>query len=60
MDRTDTRPLPHTEIDAEMEARLDAKAVADADAGRVIPHERMAEWLTKLANGQKVPPPFDD
>jgi predicted transcriptional regulator len=38
-------------------ARLDAAAEADAAAGRVVPHERVAEWLAKLANGIKEPPP---
>jgi predicted transcriptional regulator len=39
------------------EARLDAEAEADFAAGRVIPHERVREWLRKLANGEKVSPP---
>ncbi|MGD0432597.1 MAG: hypothetical protein ABSA58_16055 [Acetobacteraceae bacterium] len=45
------------EPDADQEARLDAEAEADYAAGRVICHERMCEWLTKLAKGEKVPPP---
>jgi predicted transcriptional regulator len=44
----------------DLQARLDARCLADVAAGRVIPHELIAEWLTKLAEGQKVPPPFDD
>jgi len=39
------------------EARLDAEAEADFAAGRVVPHERVREWLTRLANGERVPPP---
>jgi len=39
------------------EARLDAEAEADFAAGRVVPHERVHEWLLKLAKGEKVPPP---
>jgi len=45
------------EADEAVEARLDAEAEADYAAGRVISHERMCEWLTRLANGEKVPPP---
>lgn len=33
------------------------KGLADADAGRVVPHERVEEWLNKLAKGERVPPP---
>jgi predicted transcriptional regulator len=43
--------------DAALELRLDAEAEADVAAGRVIPHERVCEWLTKLAEGERVPPP---
>ena len=43
--------------DAEVEARLDAEAEADVAAGRVVPHERVREWLARLAKGEKVPPP---
>jgi predicted transcriptional regulator len=43
--------------DAETEARLDAEAEADYAAGRVVPHERVREWLMKLARGERVPPP---
>jgi len=39
------------------EARLDAEAEADFAAGRVIPHERVREWLLKLAKGEKAPLP---
>jgi predicted transcriptional regulator len=45
------------EPDAAHEARLDAEAEADYAAGRVISHERMMEWLAKLAKGERVPPP---
>jgi len=45
------------EPDAAHEARLDAEAEADYAAGRVVPHERVREWLAKLAKGERVPPP---
>jgi hypothetical protein len=48
------------EPDETHEARLDAEARADVAAGRVISHECMSEWLTKLASGQRVLPPSDD
>jgi hypothetical protein len=51
------RSVFDTPPDAAMEARLDAEAEADYAAGRVVPHERVREWLKKLARGEKVPPP---
>jgi len=39
--------------DAATEARLDAEAEADYAAGRVVPHERVREWLAKLAKGRE-------
>ncbi|MGD0430702.1 MAG: hypothetical protein ABSA58_06375 [Acetobacteraceae bacterium] len=43
--------------DEALAARLDAEAEADVAAGRVVPHERVREWLTKLALGIREPPP---
>lgn len=57
MPDTDVGPTSDTEADAAVEARLDAEAEADYAVGRVISHERMCEWLTKLANGERGPPP---
>lgn len=54
---TDTKSIFDMEPDEEHEARLDAEAEADYAAGRVISHERMMEWLGKLAKGEQVPPP---
>ncbi len=45
------------EIDAEVEARAIAEAEAEIDAGKGIPHEKMCEWLLKLAKGEVVTPP---
>ena len=53
----DTNSIFDLPPDAEAEARLDAEAEADRAAGRVVPHERVREWLAKLARGEKVPPP---
>jgi hypothetical protein len=57
MPDSDAKSVFDAEPDADHEARLDAEAEADYAAGRVISHERMCEWLAKLAKGQKVPPP---
>jgi predicted transcriptional regulator len=43
--------------DEAVAARLDAEAMAAARAGRVVPHERVREWLMKLAKGERVPRP---
>jgi predicted transcriptional regulator len=56
---TTVKSIFDIEADEAVEARLDAEAEADYAAGRVISHERMCEWLTKLAKGEKVPPPED-
>ena len=44
-------------LDDELEARLDAAADAEIDAGKGVPHEVVREWLLKLAKGERVPPP---
>lgn len=43
--------------DAALEARLDAEAEADYAAGRFVPHDRVREWLARLAKGERVLPP---
>ena len=55
---TETTSIFDIEPDEELEAQLDAEAEADVAAGRVVPHERVREWLMQLARGQKVPPPI--
>lgn len=57
MAETDAKSIFDMEPDAATEARLDADAEAAFKAGRVVPHGRVREWLTKLAKGEKVPPP---
>ena len=44
-------------LDAAEEARLDAEADAEIEAGKGVPHERVRDGLLKLAKGEKVPPP---
>jgi hypothetical protein len=55
MDEPDARSIFDMEPDAATEARLDAEAEVDYAAGRFVPHERVREWLLKLARGEKVP-----
>jgi predicted transcriptional regulator len=43
--------------DAAAEAAADAAANAEIEAGQGVPHERVREWLAKLAKGEKLPPP---
>jgi predicted transcriptional regulator len=46
-----------TPLDEVEEARLDAIADAEIEAGKGVPHERVREWLAKLAKGERLPPP---
>lgn len=46
-----------TEPDEAEEARLDALAQAEIDAGLGVPHERVRAWLLGLAKGERVSPP---
>jgi predicted transcriptional regulator len=57
MPDTGLKSTPDHETDEEREARLDAEAWADVAAGRVVPHERVREWLLKLEKGIREPPP---
>lgn len=44
-------------LDEGSEARAIARAEAEIDAGKGVPHERVREWLKQLARGENVPPP---
>jgi hypothetical protein len=57
MAETEPKSIFDLEPDLAHEARLDAEAEADYAVGRVISHDRMKEWLSRLANGERVPPP---
>lgn len=57
MAQTKERSIFDAPPDPAAEARLDAEAEADVAAGRVVPHERVREWLKRLAKGEKVLPP---
>jgi hypothetical protein len=43
--------------DEAAEARADAAAEVDVEANRLVPHERLRQWLVRLVKGEKVPPP---
>jgi predicted transcriptional regulator len=57
MAEPDIKSIFDIEPDEAVEARLDAEAEAAYKAGHVVPHERVREWLAKLAKGERVPPP---
>lgn len=52
-----TRSTLDLPLDPAAEAAADAAADANIEAGRGVPHERLREWLLRLANGERVPPP---
>jgi len=45
------------EEDPETAARLDAEAEADIAAGRVVPHEKVVEWLRSWGTANELPCP---
>lgn len=57
MGETKPRSIFELPLDEAEEGRLDAEADAEIEAGRGVPHERVREWLLKLARGERVPPP---
>ena len=54
---TEVHSVAELALDEAAEARFDAAAEADYKAGRVVPHERVMEWLDKLAKGERAPRP---
>lgn len=51
-------PSIFDEIDEEADARREAEAEADVAAGRVVPHERVAEWLRSIGTASEKPVPY--
>jgi hypothetical protein len=47
------------QIDGEAETRAIAEAEGELDGGKGIPHEKVREWLLKLAKGEITPPPCE-
>jgi predicted transcriptional regulator len=57
MAKTDTSSIFDLPPDEATEAAADEAADAEIEAGKGVPHERVREWLLKLAKGERVPPP---
>jgi len=57
MPETDLRSIFDLPADEATEACLDAEAEADFAARRVVPHERVHEWLRRLVKAERIPPP---
>jgi predicted transcriptional regulator len=53
-----SEPSIFEEADA-ADAAADAEGVADLDAGRVVPHERMKAWLLSWGKPDELPPPTE-
>ncbi len=52
-------PTPAVEdwADPATEAAADAAALAEIEAGKGVPNDRVLLWLKQLAKGVKLPPP---
>ncbi|MBO9708712.1 MAG: antitoxin [Caulobacter sp.] len=46
------------DIDDEADRLAEAAADADVEAGRVVPHARVREWLKTLGTPDQQPAPF--
>ena len=57
MNEADARSIFDAPVDEAEEARLDAVADAEIESGKGVPHDKVREWLLRLAKGQKGPPP---
>jgi hypothetical protein len=57
MGEPDAKSVFETSLDAVEEARRDAVADAEIEAGEGVPHKRVREWLTKLSKGEAHAPP---
>ncbi len=52
-------PSIFDEPDLEADERAMLEGEADADAGRVIPHELVAEWLSRWGTPEETPMPAE-
>jgi hypothetical protein len=57
MARTQTKSILDLPPDDAAEARLDAQAEAEIEAGPGVSHKRVREWLAGLVRGDRKPPP---
>lgn len=58
---SDPKPPGFEEVPVEFDADYDersAAADADAAAGRVVPHERVKQWLQSIIDSRPEPAPF--
>ncbi|ATC34224.1 antitoxin [Caulobacter vibrioides] len=46
------------EFEDEADRLADAEADADLAAGRVVPHERVVDWLKSLGTPHQLPTPY--
>ncbi len=51
-------PSIFVEIDEAAERLADDRAEADVKAGRVVPHERVVEWLKSWGKPDRLPTPY--
>ncbi len=45
-------------VDEEHERLADERAEADVAAGRVVPHEKVVEWLKTWGTAERTPAPY--
>jgi predicted transcriptional regulator len=57
MAESKTKSIFDLPLDEAAETAADAAADAEIEAGKGVPHERVREWLLKLAKGERLPPP---
>ncbi len=55
---SEDEPSIFDEIDEEAERLADERAEADVKAGRVVPHEKVVEWLKTWGKPDRPPPPY--
>lgn len=58
---SDPKPPGVEEVPADFDQDYDKRSVAadaDAAAGRVVPHERVKQWLQSIVDGKPEPAPF--
>jgi predicted transcriptional regulator len=49
---------PKPNLFDELEDEAELAADADLEAGRVVPHERVREWLKSLGTPNQLPTPY--
>jgi predicted transcriptional regulator len=54
---TETKSIFDIEPDEAEEARLDAVAEAEIEAGQFVPHDKVVEWLKSWGTPEELPCP---